>query len=281
MAADLHKAISAVGDMPELPPAPEETLPVDGTDWLLEGYAQVLYQFALTAIWLGRPVAIEGFLQGDDWIAVCESRAQNRMLTYRIQGRMVFPDPDTIWLRASGGGERSLIRSGSLAMSDLEYRIQYVPDLGQRETEIAELNDRWAKDPTHLLPPRPDSYDPDDAPFRKRWHQVVQVNAGAVPLPAHRARDFPPPSYYEPDWITGPRLRLGREEALGYDKYPEELRAFLDVRDGPAAIERLQRRLAEVTREDQALSNRVQAALGISPEVSASPGATTDDSALS
>ena len=89
--SDLHKAFAAVGDMPELPEARVEELPRDGVDELLEGYAQVLYQFALTTIWLGRPVAVEGFLQSDKWIAVCQSRANDGMLTYRSNGAIGVP----------------------------------------------------------------------------------------------------------------------------------------------------------------------------------------------
>lgn len=261
LAEDLHTALATVGDIPELPETYAEELPSDSVGELLEGYAQVLYQFALTAISLGRPVAVEGFLQSDNWVAVCQSQATDGMLTYRSGGRLAFPDPATIWIRQNAGGERSLVRSGTYAMRELEYRVRYFPDQAQREAEIARLNGLWWRSASSVLPPRPDRYPPDDPKFRDRWHKVVKVEAGVVPLPAEPQRDFPEP------WMRpreGP-LRVFPEIPLRYDQYPEELRAdFVDVSDGPAALERLQRRLVDIAREDQALRDQVKAALGFS-----------------
>ena len=86
------------------------------------------------------------------------------------------------------------------------------------------------------------------------------IGAGVVPLPAAPRRDFPPPGITIPPWMAN----ADREMPCRYDQYPEELRAdFVDVSDGPAAIERLQRRLVDIVRKDQKLRDQVHQALDI------------------
>jgi hypothetical protein len=268
LAAGLRDAISSLPGMPDLPSGRAE-LPSNATDALLDVYSEVLYQFLLTAIWIGRPLAIEGFLQGDDWIAVCQSATADGMQAFRREdGVPLFPESNDLWERSRNGGDRSLIRPDRWGPLDsVEFRVRHVPDASEREDELRVLTERWEHEPQFLLAERKTSIvRPENAePFEKRWHTVTEIRARMVPLPAAPLRDFPE---FTAEASTVPSVAASRavtqiERPLAFSGYPPEALPLVKITDGPAAVAGVRRRLIAVLQADQELADAAQQALGV------------------
>lgn len=261
----IRQAIGSLPGMPQLPQTGGD-VPTNATALTLDGYAEVLYQFALSAIWTGRPVAINGFLQGAEWIAVCQSQAGGGMLAYQEGGRRVFPDPAAIWKRDSAGASPVLRRTPSYegGSDELEFRVRHVADAEQRAREVAELERRWRMQPDAVLPARPARLwrDSPPDPFAERWHEVTEIHPWVVALPAAPLRDFAPDA--GEDVLRSYKQRSEPERPLRPLDYPDDVRAFVDIADDPgAAIARVRRGAFAVVSADHELRAKVRAALAV------------------
>jgi hypothetical protein len=126
-----------------------------GTDgWYVSGYASILWRIAILAVWEERPIAIQGALQGREWLTVCVPRA----------GRVI--DPSTMWRQPDS---RTLLR----VLNDrgpADFFVRQIRDESVRGHEAAALNVQFMIDPDAAFAPEKTESIADD------WHRIDGVS---------------------------------------------------------------------------------------------------------
>lgn len=230
----------------------EDTLPdtenisaTSASEQQLDAYAEVLYQLAVSATWTQHPVVIEGFLQGPEWLTVCDP-GDWRGAVDRT------PAPHDLWIPTDRDGpvlERSgLLTAWQLSATgpgrSLTYRIRYAPDAGQRAAGRASLERQFRLDSGAPLPD-----DDDDLAVNSRWHNVLRIRPYWVQLTPFG------PEFHKTD------ILLNRIQTFG--QYPEEWHPLMEIHDPPEGIASVRRSTLGVLRLDEEFQSRIEEALSV------------------
>jgi hypothetical protein len=186
-----------------------------GSDgWYVSAYASILWRIAMLAVWEERPIAIQGALQGREWLTVCVPRVRGAI------------NPSAMWQHADSRTLLRIRRDGGPA----DFFVRQIGDEGGRRHEVAALNEQFMIDPTAVFKPTEVEFTADN------WHRIdgvyrkwVLLKPDAVAEEAiarqrpHRpaiygGRDvrvdleYYPPKFneYPADWQ--PLLKIGSEE---------------------------------------------------------------------
>jgi hypothetical protein len=187
-----------------------------GSDaWYVSAYAAILWRVAMLAVWEERPIAIQGALQGREWVTVCVPRVH----------RVI--NPSAMWWHSDS---RTLLRiRGDGGPAD--FFVREIGDEDGRTREVAELNEQFMIDPTAVFKPTEVEFTADN------WHRIdgvshkwVRLKPDAVTEEAiasqrpHRPASYEgrdgrlnlelfPPTFneYPADWQ--PLLKIGSEQS--------------------------------------------------------------------
>jgi len=117
-------------------------------EWYVSAYAAILWRIAMLAVWETRPIAINGALQGMEWVTVCVPRVQREI------------DPSTMWRTDEG----SLLRV--FGDPPVDFFVRQIKDESSRQHELAKLNERF------MMAPKAGLKRADDKSVATDWHRI-------------------------------------------------------------------------------------------------------------
>ena len=205
-----------------------------GTDgWYVSAYEAILWRVGVLATWEQRPIAIEGALQGPQWLTVCVPYTRDT------------PAPVNMWRRPD---TRTRLRS--LRDQPVDFFVRQIEADNERRNELTALNDRFMISPAVPFAPG------EEGSLAGRWHRLDglqrkwvvlkpdaatqrTVNAQSPhfngrPLFGHRNFDLHPLAFddYPPEWT--PLLRIP-DEATGISALSAGADGFARVSSASAA----------------------------------------------
>jgi hypothetical protein len=210
-----------------------------GTDmWFVSAYAAVLWRTAVMAAWQDHPIAIEGALQGKDWVTVCVPVAPGP-----VPPAAMFRQVDFALLRP-------------LHDPPVEFYVRRVEDRGVRRNEVDGLNNHFIDDPTASFPSGDIDTSVDSGWHRldglMRKHVILEPDAEATEH-IRRSRS----SLYANMHIAPPDLNL---HPPSIEEYPDRWRGLLRV-DEAQAIAALGSGADDYAAANTAIAQRAEEAL--------------------
>jgi hypothetical protein len=222
-----------------------DNVPRGTAQWYVSAYAAILWRIAMLASWEARPIAIQGALQGPDWVTVCVPK---------VRGKVI--DPSEMW-RASDDGPHLILRplpDHSLA----DFFVRRIKDDGERGDVVGELNLKFERNPIAAFSPKASESVVDD------WHRIDGFGSVWVVLQpdAALAQNFPTglPSFLNP--AAPRRLQNFDLHPLRYEQYPkDEWQPLLDISSKQGAIAALSKGADEFASRSEASAAALEAVL--------------------
>lgn len=215
-----------------------------GTDgWYVSAYAAILWRIAMLAVWEDRPIAIQGALQGREWVTVCLPRVSNLI------------EPTKMWRQPDS---RTLLRHLNNE-GPADFFVRQIEGKSARETALAALNDQFMISPKAAFKPA------EVKSIADNWHRMDGVSRKWVLLKPDADAEEAIVSHrpqvqdvFTGKSVTRPNLELHPPK---YEEYPAECQPLLLIeseRGGIAALSAGADKFAHAS-EDSALA--VEAAL--------------------
>jgi hypothetical protein len=217
---------------------------VDGVKWGSDGwyvsaYAAILWRIAMLAVWEERPIAIQGALQGREWVTVCVPRVRKVIA------------PSTMWRQLDSRTLRRVYNNQGPA----DFFVRQIKDETVRGDEVAERNEQFMIQPNAAFKPIAAESVADG------WHRIDGVNRKWVLLK---------PDAEAEQAIKGPPVIL-LGEPFGernletnppeFYEYPDEWQPLLRIGSEKDGIAALSAGADEFARASEASAAAVQAAL--------------------
>jgi hypothetical protein len=209
-------------------------------EWYVSAYAAILWRIAMLAVWENRPIAINGALQGTEWVTVSMPLVQQAIV------------PSKIWRRTDDGG---LLRA--LGNPQVEFFVRQSEDERSRQHEVADLNERF------MIAPKAGFKDAEGTSVATDWHRIDGLSRKWVRLkldPATEAAIIENTStkglFGEPMFIRNLTTRPPE-----FDEYPAEWKPLLTIPSEARAIAVLSAGADAFARASDASADAVEAVL--------------------
>jgi len=212
-----------------------------GSDgWYVSAYASILWRIAMLAVWEERPIAIQGALQGREWVTVCVPRARGAI------------NPSAMWQHADS---RTLLRiRGDGGKAD--FFVRQIGDEDGRKNAVAELNEQFMIDPTAPFKPIEVEFTADN------WHRIDGVSRKWVLLKPDAVAEEAIASQrpHRPAFYGGRDVRLDLEYfPPKFNEYPANWQPLLKIGSEKVGIAALNTGADEFARASEASAAAVEA----------------------
>ncbi|MBV8861659.1 MAG: hypothetical protein JO259_07350 [Mycobacterium sp.] len=213
-----------------------------GTDgWYVSAYAAVLWRVAMMAVWEKHPIAIQGALQGQQWVTVCTPRVQAPI------------EPSQMWWKYPPNESRILRDPND--RGPVDFFVRHIEDQDAREREVKTLNTNFIMDPDKPFKAK------EDGPIAERWHRIDGVNRRWVILKPDVALETALTT--RPRALGGGRYtyRILKGAPPAWREYPDEWKPLLNIENESDAITALSAGADEFARKSESSTAAVEAAL--------------------
>jgi len=208
-----------------------------GTDgWYVSAYAAILWRIAMLAVWEDRPIAIQGALQGQEWLTVCVPRV----------GSVI--DPSRMWRQPEPRTLLRHFRDGGPA----DFFVRQIEDESVRGHDLAALNEQFMIDPNAAFEPA------DTESVADGWHRVDGISRKWVLLkPDADAEQAILSRRPQRRWVVEPVLG---HNPPAFKEYPAEWQPLLKIGSEQGGIVALSAGADEFARASEASAVAVEAA---------------------
>ncbi|MCA2244761.1 hypothetical protein JF781_20590 [Mycobacterium sp. WUMAC-067] len=213
-----------------------------GTDgWYVSAYAAILWRVAMMAVWEEHPIAIQGALQGQQWVTVCIPRVRTPI------------EPSKMWWKYPPNESR-LLRDPN-GHGPVDFYVRHIEDKDAREREIEALNTDFIMDPGRPFKPEV------DGPIAELWHRIDGVNRRWVILKPDAGLETALTT--RPSALGGGRrtYRTLKGAPPAWREYPDEWHPLLKIENESDAIAALSAGADDFARKSESSAAAVEAAL--------------------
>jgi hypothetical protein len=223
-----------------------------GSDaWYVSAYAAILWRIAMLAVWEDRPIAIQGALQGREWVTVCVPKVRGGIAPSSMWQQ--WQQPDTRVLRRVWHDD-----------GPVDFFVHRVVDEAERKAEITSLNKRFMREPNDGFRPA------ETEPAIESWHRIdgvsriwVLIKPDALVERAIRLkRPGIPDIFSEEETLWTGSLEINPPK---YEDYPPEWQELIDIESEKDAIAALSAGADEFALQSEASTVAVEAALESRP----------------
>jgi hypothetical protein len=250
LSARTGETLPSVGDQPRA-----SGFSNDGRAVLLDGYQRALYNLTLAAVFAGRPVVVDGALQGPGWLTACSPRFRDDS-QYDGLLRAAVPEPSMLWYPYSIED----VEHGFTFPDEpnVTFHVRRLPDPQERQLELARREEQFQFTPRSSLPASAVGTAPQD-----RWLRIVRVRPRWVNLESD-ATDFAVP---KPEYVTllesaGLPQTPTPRHLLGFEEYPDDWRPLLKIPQPDEGIRSLMDATDALVRHEYAIRETVQGLVG-------------------
>ena len=211
-----------------------------GTDgWYVSAYEAILWRVGMLARWEERPIAIEGALQGSQWVTVC------------VPYKPVI-DPARMWRRPDA---RTRLRP-MFNDQPVDFFVRRIEDDNELRDELSRLNDRFMISPAAGFAPG------EEGSVAERWHRIDGLSRKWVVLKPDAAIQAMIDDR-RPKWEGRPQgaTRNSELDPLAFDEYPAEWEALLRILSEATGIAALSAGADGFARASEASAAAVEAVL--------------------
>jgi len=211
------------------------------SSWYVSAYAAILWRIAMLAVWEERPIAINGALQGRDWVTVCVPRTAKAIA------------PSAMWRQSDSDMLLRVLDNQPPA----DFFIRQIKVESVRAREIAALNDKF------MINTKATFKETEDGSITDNWHRIDGIGrrwvllkpdteTGLAIISSRLGARVPMPSY---------SLNLLNGSPPTFDEYPAEWQSLLRIEKEANGIEALSAGADEFARASEASAAAVEAAL--------------------
>jgi len=209
---------------------------------IVDAYEAIFWRIGTLALWERAPIAIEGALQGTEWITVCNPDADVRFGTIFAEAHGPL-EPSGVWQRSD------ILALERRDDPRVDFFVRRYENATERGTACQQLNRSFRRDrETGFSATR-------EGPIDERWHRIDAVYATWVRL--------------EPDSSAVVHISRGRDGGYAtmsvdppkFKEYPDEWPPLMDIPDEAAGVAALTAGADAFASGNAALRTKVQSLL--------------------